>query len=147
MHRTSDNSDESLSKGTNSLTIRKEHSYKKGTSSQRNDNSNSMVDIKAETASQGTQEDIEVKADEDIQELKKKVYLTFDDGPSKNTAQILDILDEYDIKATFCSWKTDNYSKDIYRRIVDEGHSLGLHSYSHRYDLIYDSLDNFQYDL
>lgn len=145
----SDNSDESLSKGTNSLTIRKEHSYKKRTSSQRNDNSNSMVDIKAETASQGTQEDIEVKADEGIQESKKKkVYLTFDDGPSKNTAQILDILDEYDIKATFfVVGKTDNYSKDIYRRIVDEGHSLGLHSYSHRYDLIYDSLDNFKYDL
>ena len=79
----------------------------------------------------------------------KVAYLTFDDGPSANvTPQILDILDKYDIKATFfVVGKTDNYSKDIYRRIVDEGHSLGLHSYSHRYDLIYDSLDNFKYDL
>ena len=148
----SDNSNETLSKGSNSLTVKKEHNYKKGTSFQTNDDSNSMVDIKVETVSQNTKEDIkDIKdeVDEDITELKnKKVYLTFDDGPSKNTTQILDILDEYNIKATFfVVGKTDNYSKDIYRRIVDEGHSLGLHSYSHRYEIIYESLDNFQYDL
>lgn len=78
----------------------------------------------------------------------KKVYLTFDDGPSKNTEKVLDILKEYDVKATFfVIGKTDKHSKQMYQRIVKEGHALGLHSYSHKYKEIYESLDNFKYDL
>ena len=77
----------------------------------------------------------------------KKVYLTFDDGPSENTVKILDILKEYQVKATFfVIGDTDDYALQVYRRIVDEGHTLGMHSYSHQYDLIYKSVEDFDKD-
>lgn len=82
------------------------------------------------------------------QEGKKKVYLTFDDGPSANTDEILDILKKYNIKATFfVVGKTDETSREAYRRIVEEGHTLGMHSYSHVYDVIYSSREEFEVDL
>lgn len=78
----------------------------------------------------------------------KKVYLTFDDGPSSNTDAILDILKEYDVKATFfVVGKTDERSVKAYQRIVEEGHTLAMHSYSHRYDEIYESKEAFARDL
>lgn len=74
----------------------------------------------------------------------KRVYLTFDDGPSAYTAEILDILAEYDVKATFfVVGDTDEEAKELYRRIVAEGHSIGIHSYSHRYGDIYSSEEAF----
>ena len=84
----------------------------------------------------------------DTQEQTRKVYLTFDDGPSIYTDRILDILDEYGVKATFfVVGKTDEESLNAYRRIVEEGHTLGMHSYSHKYDEIYQSLDAYAEDL
>lgn len=78
----------------------------------------------------------------------RKVYLTFDDGPSSNTEAILEILDRYGIKATFfVVGKTDEHSQEMYRRIVEEGHTLGMHSYSHRYGEIYASTEAFTEDL
>ena len=84
---------------------------------------------------------------EDI-EGTRYVYLTFDDGPSSSTDEILDILAEYDVKATFfvCG-KPDARYTDAYKRIVDEGHTLGMHSYSHKYSVIYDSPEAFRADL
>ena len=77
-----------------------------------------------------------------------KVYLTFDDGPSDNTEAILDTLDDYGIKATFfVTGKEDDHSKEMYQRIVDEGHTIGMHSYSHKYSDIYSSVDAFASDL
>lgn len=83
---------------------------------------------------------------EDI-EGTRYVYLTFDDGPSSSTNKILDILSEYDVKATFfvCG-KPDAKYTDVYKRIVDEGHTLGMHSYSHKYNVIYSSIDAFKDD-
>lgn len=82
------------------------------------------------------------------EEGQKKIYLTFDDGPSSNTDEILDILKAYDVKATFfVVGKTDEASKKAYRRIVEEGHTLGMHSYSHSYTDIYDSEEDFQTDM
>ena len=78
----------------------------------------------------------------------RKVYLTFDDGPSSNTEAILEILDRYGIKATFfVVGKTDEHSQEMYRRILEEGHTLGMHSYSHRYGEIYASTEAFSEDL
>ena len=78
----------------------------------------------------------------------RKVYLTFDDGPSENTNKILDILKQYDVKATFfVVGKTDKNSVAVYKRIVNEGHTLGMHSYSHDYGEIYSSLENYVLDL
>lgn len=78
----------------------------------------------------------------------RKVYLTFDDGPSSGTGEILDILAEYDVKATFfVTGKTGDWAEDAYRRIVEEGHTLGMHSYTHVYQQIYASLDAYTEDL
>ncbi|MDR2547834.1 MAG: polysaccharide deacetylase family protein [Lachnospiraceae bacterium] len=80
--------------------------------------------------------------------IAANIYLTFDDGPSSHTGKILDILAEYDVKATFfVIGRTDEQSLLTYRRIVDEGHTLGMHSYSHRYQEIYESVDAFAADL
>lgn len=77
----------------------------------------------------------------------RKVYLTFDDGPSKNTGKILDILDDYSIKATFfVNGRTDKHSIAMYKRIVKEGHTIGMHSYTHKYSQVYASLDSFKKD-
>lgn len=92
----------------------------------------------------------EVKTDSEPEEENNeaKVYLTFDDGPGTNTKKILDILNKEDVKATFfVTGKTDDYSKEIYKRIVKEGHTLGMHSYSHVYDEIYASREAFEKDL
>lgn len=78
---------------------------------------------------------------------KKTVYLTFDDGPSVNTDKILDILKEYNIKATFfVVGRTDDKSKNLYNRIVEEGHAIGNHTYSHIYKAIYSGDENFLAD-
>lgn len=76
----------------------------------------------------------------------KRVYLTFDDGPSANTDRILDILAQYGVKATFFVVGKEGYA-DQYRRIVDDGHTLAMHSYSHRYNEVYASLDSYKADL
>ena len=92
------------------------------------------------------------QTDEDIDNLAGtedvlKVYLTFDDGPSENTNEILDILDDYGVKATFfVVGKPEEEYKGIYQRIVNEGHTIGMHSYSHKYSEIYSSLDAFKND-
>lgn len=76
-----------------------------------------------------------------------KVYLTFDEGPSENTAAILDILAEYDVKATFfVVGSEDEEAQALYQRIVDEGHTLGMRSYSNKYSVIYQSEEAFEED-
>ncbi len=106
---------------------------------------------KVEEAVRNTETDAEeaepVKTDP-AKGSERQVYLTFDDGPSSNTDQILDILKEYDVKATFfVVGKTDERSVKAYQRIVDEGHTLAMHSYSHKYDEIYESKEAFAKDL
>lgn len=79
---------------------------------------------------------------------ERKVYLTFDDGPSGNTGEILDILAEYDVKATFfVVGKEEERYQPLYKRIVEEGHTLAMHSYSHKYNEIYQSKESFVEDL
>lgn len=77
----------------------------------------------------------------------KVVYLSFDDGPSVMTAEILDVLKEKNVPATFfVIGATTERGKMLYQRIVDEGHALGIHSYSHRYGEIYASADAYLKD-
>lgn len=76
----------------------------------------------------------------------KYAYLTFDDGPSDNTTKILDFLKANNIKATFFVIGKDNMD-DIYKRIVDEGHTLAIHSNTHDYKGIYQSVDTFMEDI
>lgn len=75
------------------------------------------------------------------------IYLTFDDGPSDRTIEILDTLKQYGIKATFfVTGKSDEHSKAILRRIVEEGHTIGIHTYTHVYTDIYSSVEAYLED-
>ena len=81
------------------------------------------------------------------QEQIHKVYLTFDDGPSIYTNDILDILDRYQVKATFfVVGKEGADAEEALQRIVEDGHTLGMHSYSHKYKELYESMDSFAQD-
>ena len=71
-----------------------------------------------------------------VQPPKKTIYLTFDDGPGPSTEKLLDILKQYDVKATF--FVVGNQGrKELIRRAYEEGHSIGVHSYTHRFEEIY----------
>ena len=75
----------------------------------------------------------------------KVIYLTFDDGPSNYTDELLDILKKYNVKATF--FVTNNGSDKTIKRAYEEGHSIGLHTYSHNYNKVYQSIDAYFADL
>jgi peptidoglycan-N-acetylglucosamine deacetylase len=65
-------------------------------------------------------------------EREKKIALTFDDGPSEFTLEVLALLKKYNAKATFfCIGKNIETHPEIVKQIIDEGHLLGNHSYSH----------------
>lgn len=89
----------------------------------------------------------EEKTDDNTQKI---VYLTFDDGPSENTDKILEILDQYDVKAAFFvsgQYGTEEERDQRLRSILEHGHTLGLHTWSHDYEKIYASVDSFLADL
>lgn len=98
-------------------------------------------DINADDASKVLPETI-YKWNFNREDDKKIAYLTFDDGPSKHsTEEILDILKENDIKATFftlgSSIDNNDKAKKILKRIAKEGHAIGSHGYSHNYSILY----------
>lgn len=75
------------------------------------------------------------------------VYLTFNSVPGDNTEKILDVLAQYQVKATFfVVGSEDDTNNAIYQRIVNEGHTIGMHSYSNQYSLIYSSTEDFKAD-
>lgn len=74
----------------------------------------------------------------------KRVFLTFDDGPSKTvTPLILDLLKKEDVKANFFVLGSRvEQNPEILKRIYNEGHFIGNHGYSHKYSKIYESVDS-----
>lgn len=72
------------------------------------------------------------------------VYITFDDGPGKYTDQVLDILKQENISATFFILGIQAEKNPLFtKRIVDEGHAIGNHTYDHDYKKIYNSFETF----
>lgn len=79
--------------------------------------------------------------------IPNSVYLTFDDGPSQMTPEILKILKEKEVKATFFVIYDDSlYAAEMLKQIVEEGHSLGVHTTSHIYLQIYSSVEAYLND-
>lgn len=70
---------------------------------------------------------------------QKTIYLTFDDGPGPYTGELLDILAAYDVKATFFVTGIDSRYSDMIGRAYREGHSIGVHTYTHDYSSVYAS--------
>ena len=74
------------------------------------------------------------------------IFLTFDDGPNEpNTSKILDILKEENVKATF--FVTGEGPDYLIQRAYNEGHAIGLHTYTHIYADVYASVENYYNDL
>ena len=76
------------------------------------------------------------------------VYLTFDDGPSYCTDDVLDILAKKGVKATFFvvgQSREENIQR--MRRIVEEGHAIGMHAFYHDYSSLYDSVESYLGDM
>lgn len=71
----------------------------------------------------------------------KVIYLTFDDGPGKNTPRLLEILKKYNVKATF--FVVSNAYADIITEIAEQGHAIGVHTASHVYSDVYSSEEAF----
>jgi len=83
------------------------------------------------------------EANKNVTKGDKIAYLTFDDGPSANTYKILDVLDRYNIKATFfVLGRNVENNKKILEQIYENGHVVGNHSYSHEYKYLYSDVDN-----
>ena len=79
-----------------------------------------------------------------IDVTEKTAYFTFDDGPTGLTPQVLDILKDKGIKATFfVVYRSNSDAISLYKRIVDEGHALAIHSATHDYKKIYQSVEAF----
>lgn len=83
----------------------------------------------------------------EVNDEEKVIYLTFDDGPSENTKEILDILAKYNVKATFFITGEDKNHRDLIKTAYDAGHTIGLHTYSHNYSEVYASVDAYFKDL
>ncbi len=81
----------------------------------------------------------------DVPAGTKVIYLTFDDGPGKNTARLLDILDKYGVKATFFVVGTGRTG--MYSEIVERGHAIGIHCNSHEWSKVYASDEAYLQDL
>ncbi len=75
----------------------------------------------------------------------KVIYLTFDDGPGQYTAELLDILDKYNVKATF--FVTNQFKKyvPLIEEIDKRGHTVAVHTLTHKWS-IYDSVDSYLED-
>lgn len=82
-------------------------------------------------------------------EEEKIVFLTFDDGPSKVTEQVLDILKEEQICASFflIGKQIDEKTEKTVLRMKEEGHLIGVHTYCHEADKIYKSVDAYIEDI
>ena len=86
-----------------------------------------------------------VRADDG--EGEKVIYLTFDDGPSPYTAQLLETLEKYGAKATFFLVDSGCCTKELLNAMVAGGHGIGIHSLSHDYGKIYASEEDYMADL
>ncbi|AFA47523.1 putative polysaccharide deacetylase [Acetobacterium woodii DSM 1030] len=116
-------------KATNSKNIKE--TLKKNPAAQAND---PLADIKSRLRTDDT-------------EGIKVIFLTFDDGPTERTGEVLDLLNTYNVKGTFFTTLHDGESaKAMYNRIVDEGHTLANHTSSHDYSL-YNNPDDFYADV
>lgn len=75
----------------------------------------------------------------------KVIYLTFDDGPSQFTPELLKVLEKYNVKATF--FVVGKMSLEYLDEIAAGGHAIGLHSNTHDYEAIYASDEAFMNDM
>lgn len=103
--------------------------------------------IAEDSAKNRSEKTITVHVQDKTAQQEKVVYLTFDDGPSLNTPKVLDILAKYNCKATFFVTGMNKNYRDYIAIANSQGHTIGLHTYSHKYNKLYQSVDNYFSDL
>ena len=117
---------------------------------QSEDTTAAEIEAISETAAETDSESVsETATPAPVDENSKIVYLTFDDGPWSGTPRLLDILDQYGIKA--CFFETAQYLEgskltDMIAETKNRGHNVGVHSLTHDYKKIYASVDAFLED-
>ena len=104
--------------------------------------SSDTADAETQPAVTEAETDAQTTVEEALKQGRKVVYLTFDDGPSDNTDALLDVLAEHNVKATFFVNGHEGYEEAL-NRIVNEGHTLALHTYTHDYAHVYESVESF----
>jgi len=83
-----------------------------------------------------------------IQTTDKKIAVTFDDGPTPSTEKVLELLKKYNVKATFfCIGKQIEKHPDILQKIINEGHTVGNHTYNHLPQMNFFSTDKILTEL
>ena len=97
-------------------------------------------------------EEEEKKIKEELEKQREKeeeenatgvIYLTFDDGPTADsTPQVLDILEQNNVKATFFVIHYSEQNEHLIKREKEQGHTIALHGYSHTYSVVYQSADS-----
>ena len=137
--------------------ISKEQSVKTETNTSAENNESTETNTSTEqnkstqTNAAPEKEEVEEKKEEKTAATageKGVIYLTFDDGPSTNvTPKILDILKEEDVKATFFILNYNSEGEKIVKRENEEGHSIGIHGYSHSYSEIYKNEETYMNNL
>ena len=97
----------------------------------------------------GTQTEGSAQTEADTPAEDKVVYLTFDDGPSKTTESVLDVLQAEGVPATFFVMAAENNEKylPVLERTAAEGHLIALHTCTHEYKEIYQSAGAYWDDL
>lgn len=101
---------------------------------------NNEKDLEVSNISQDIMNDYEDIIIKHGNEDEKVIALTFDDGPDKDfTPQVLDILKKNNVKATFFELRPASYDYKLTKRVIDEGHTLALHGFKHKYYEIYRS--------
>ena len=109
-----------------------------GNQTQTNQNSNNGTKTNEQNAVNTSATTDKKKSNEGV------IWLTFDDGPSANiTPKVLDILKKENVKATFFVINYSDSNEHLLKRIVAEGHTIGIHGYSHEYSKIYKSKETF----
>lgn len=98
------------------------------------------------TDSSGNTCEIERQVSVEVGKHQKVMYLTFDDGPSAHTERLLDVLDKYNVKATFFVTGNNLKYADMIGEAYRRGHTVALHTYSHEYS-IYKSAETYYADL
>lgn len=99
------------------------------------------------TDSNGNTRVVKRRIDVEIPEDQKVIYLTFDDGPSEYTEELLNVLDEYNAKVTFFITNGDEEYHDMITEAYERGHTIGVHSFSHDVSEVYSSTRAFYDDL
>lgn len=128
---------------------KKTYGYYKETISKENNNNTNQNQIEQETIVTSLEVLTEQNPEQEQKKEEKKVFLTFDDGPSEITETILDTLKQYDIKATFfmIGEQITEDKEELVKKMVEQGHEIGVHTYTHEKDEIYASAQAYIEDV